>query len=212
MSRLLLIAALLAGISFQFAKDLPPSPGLIAWKGAGVGLLAVWAALRTRGGSDWRLPVMLGLGALGDVLLEAAGTVPGAVAFLAGHIVAIGLYLRWRRSSYGMSAGLAGASGVIVAALGYALTRDAGVAFYAFGLGAMAGSALGSRFAVPLVGAGVLLFVLSDLLIFAKSSLLAESALPGLLIWPTYFSAQALIAIGIVRGLHDRRGTPISVR
>jgi uncharacterized membrane protein YhhN len=212
MARLILFAALLAGISFQFVKDFQPAPIIIAWKGAGVALLAIWAASQARDRDGWLLVVALAFGALGDVLLETSGTVVGALAFLTGHVVAIALYLRGRRGSIGASVGHIMIGGAIVAVLGYALTRNVGVAVYAFGLGAMAGSALASRFARPLVAIGVLSFVVSDLLIFAKGSALAGSAIPGLLIWPTYFAAQVLIAIGVVRGLQARRGEPISTR
>ena len=40
------IAALIAGTSYFWAVHaLPPGVALTAWKGAGVGLLALWAAL-----------------------------------------------------------------------------------------------------------------------------------------------------------------------
>ena len=45
-----LVAALLAGISYFVAWRLLPSGALIiAWKGAGVGLLALWALLSAPG-------------------------------------------------------------------------------------------------------------------------------------------------------------------
>jgi uncharacterized membrane protein YhhN len=212
MTRFILAAALIAGISFQFVKDFPPAPIIIAWKGAGVAFLAIWTASQARGGDGWLIAAALAFGALGDVLLETLGTVPGALAFLIGHVIAITLYLRCRRGSIRTSIGTAAGIGMIVAIIGYWLTRDIGVASYAFGLGAMAGSALTSRFARPFVGVGVVLFIISDVLIFAKESALAGSPLPGLMIWPTYFAAQAFIAIGVVRGLHGRLREPISAR
>nr|WP_295668537.1 lysoplasmalogenase family protein [Sphingomonas sp.] len=211
MTRLLLIAALLAGTSFQFARDFPPGVGLIAWKGAGVALLAIWAAAEVRAGKGYLLVAALAFGALGDVLLETSGTVAGAVAFLIGHIFAISLYLATPRGRFGRSIAAAMGAGCGISAAGFALTHDAGVGLYAFGLGAMAGAALASRFARTTVGLGATLFVISDLLIFAKGSALAGSSLPGLLIWPTYFAAQALIAIGVARGLRAGAGRPISL-
>lgn len=133
----------------------------------------------------------LALGALGDVLLETSGMIVGGVAFFAGHLVAILLYWRNRlRARW-----IAPALGLAVAAAAYAFTRDAGVAVYAAAVGGMAGSAVASRF--PLAGLGGLLFAGSDLLIFAQMGPLYGSALPGLLIWPTYFIGQALIAYGV---------------
>jgi uncharacterized membrane protein YhhN len=43
------------------------------------------------------LVAVMAFGALGDVLLETSGMTVGALAFLAGHVVAIVLYLRNRR-------------------------------------------------------------------------------------------------------------------
>ena len=84
------LAALVAGTSYWFADRLiAPGTLHIAWKGAGVGLLAVWAALNARSRDGWLLAAVLALGALGDVLLETAGLTAGAVAFLAGHAVAV---------------------------------------------------------------------------------------------------------------------------
>lgn len=212
MTRILLIAALLAGISFQFVKDLPPAPGLIVWKGSGVALLALWAASQARSKPGWALVAMLAFGALGDVLLETSGMVIGAVAFLIGHVFAIGLYLGMARDRIGTSVALTIGIAVAVSAAGFALTHDAGVAIYAFGLGGMAGAALASNFSRAIVGLGAVLFVISDLFIFAKGSALAGSTLPGLLIWPTYFAAQTLIAIGVVRGLRGGQGAAMSRR
>ena len=79
MNRLILAAALIAGISFQLVKDFPPAPMIIAWKGAGVALLAIWAGSQARDRDGWLIAIALAFGALGDVLLETSGTVPGAL-------------------------------------------------------------------------------------------------------------------------------------
>jgi uncharacterized membrane protein YhhN len=76
-----------------------------------------------------------------------------------------------------------------------------GIALYATGLGAMAASAWISRFPRYRVGLGAVLFVASDLLIFAKMGPLASSPIPVFLIWPLYFAGQALIAWGAVTTL-----------
>lgn len=199
---LLLLAALIAGISYYLEHWLVlDGPLAIAWKGSGVALLAVWAFAR---GRPW-IGLVLAFGALGDVLLDAMGLTLGAVAFLAGHILATGFYWRSRTTSWLIPAFMA----VSVSLSSYLLSGDPGVALYGLGLGAMAGTALTSRFAFATVGLGALLFVLSDLLIFARLGPLAASPLPGVLIWPTYFAGQALIAWGVVsemsrEDLHDR--------
>ena len=81
------------------------------------------------------------------------------------------------------------------------LTQDWGVTLYGFALGGMASTAWMSRFTRYRVGIGAVLFVVSDWLIFSQQSLLAESTLPSLLIWPMYFLGQFLIATGVVQTL-----------
>ena len=76
---------------------------------------------------------------------------------------------------------------------------------YAAGLGAMFGSAAISRFPQRVLGLGAALFVFSDLLIFGRMGPLADSALAGLLIWPTYFIGQAFITAGVVVPLYEER-------
>lgn len=199
----LLIAALLVGASFWPASHfgLPPGP-MLAWKGAGVGLLAIWAASVARERNGWLLAGVLAFGALGDVLIDAAGLTAGALAFLVGHIIAILLYLSNRRKQGG-----AVAIGItaLTALAAFAITRDGGVLIYALGLGGMAGAAWASRFPRRTVALGALLFVASDLLIFAQIGVLAGSIIPRLLIWPLYFTGQALIAYGVVRTLEARK-------
>src|SRR3954462_3469632 len=96
---------LLVAVSFFFGLFYPLLWGyglapeaMIAAKGAGVGLLAVAAALAARTPDGWLLALLLALGAAGDVLLEIA-LGAGAAAFAAGHVVSIVLYLRNRREA-----------------------------------------------------------------------------------------------------------------
>lgn len=189
-------AALVAGASYWGAARLPLDPVLlVVWKGAGVGLLALWAAI----GRHWLLATVLGLGALGDVLLEAVSLEAGAVAFLAGHFAAIRLYLRARRPEANWPAFLlVPAIVAIAAALPADRTAAPGIALYATGLAAMAVAASLSVFRGAALGAW--LFVASDLLIFARLGPLAQSAVAEALIWPLYFAGQALIAWSVGRG------------
>jgi len=196
----ILLLALIAGGSF-YATHWIAVGGWpeVAWKGAGVALLAAWAFAS---GRPW-IGLVLAFGALGDVLLEVAGLSVGALAFMAGHILAAGFYWQNRTGPVWLAAAVA--SGVGLAS--WLLTGNGGVTLYGTWLGVMAGTALTSRF--RLAGLGAVLFVLSDLLIFAQMGPLAASPLPGLLIWPTYFAGQALIAWSVVRSrnhedLHDR--------
>lgn len=200
-------AALVAGISYFIASRIGlDGPAMVAWKGAGVGLLAVWAATKARNLDGWVIALVLGLGAFGDMLIEVAGLTVGGIAFLAGHVVAIILYLGNRRRKPTSSQNLLG--GVLLIAtpvIAWATTRDWGVALYALAIGAMAAAAWTSRFPRYRTGLGAVMFVASDLLIFARMGPMEASAVPGLLIWPLYFGGQALIAHGVVETLAVRR-------
>src|SRR5205085_4732481 len=98
LAQAVLFAAIAAGFTYIGSWFMPlPSAAAIAWKGAGVGLLALYAALNARSPDGWLLVGVMGFGALGDVLLETNGAVTGGGAFLVGHLVAVALYLRNRR-------------------------------------------------------------------------------------------------------------------
>jgi uncharacterized membrane protein YhhN len=197
---LLFLAALAAGASYYLNHWLDlHGPAVAAWKGTGVGLLALWAATQARGTDGRLLAAALALGAAGDVLLETHGLTVGGVAFLLSHWTAVALYLRNRRGPLWLVVGVAAAVTLVSFLLPADRTAAPGIALYALGLGTMTGAALASRFA--LAGAGALLFAFSDLLIFARMGPMVDSALPGLLIWPTYFAGQALIAWAVAREL-----------
>lgn len=204
------IAALAFGASYFIVRDLQwPLWLLIGWKGAGVGLLAAWAASQARSTDGWMLAGVMALGALGDVLIEAAGLTAGAIAFLAGHLLAIGLYLRNRRATLSFSQralALLLVPAVVWIAWSLPTDRSAapGIALYALGLAAMAAAAWTSRFPRYRTGMGAMLFVASDLLIFARLGPMLHSPWPDLLVWPSYFIGQALIARGVVTTLVAR--------
>ncbi|KQN26183.1 hypothetical protein ASE86_08515 [Sphingomonas sp. Leaf33] len=198
--QILFLFALFVGASYFIADKLAlQGPDMVAWKGFGVGLLALWAARQADDVEGWAIATVLAAGATGDVLLATHGLTIGAVAFLIGHLLAIALYARgnWRR---GWPVVLGCAVGT--SAIGYLLTGSGGVGLYAAALGGMAGAASLGRFGRWLI-VGAWLFVLSDVLLFARMDWLTDSALPGLLIWPTYFAGQALIAWGVVSTLTD---------
>lgn len=180
-------------------------PALI--KGAAVALLAVLALIRGQGRDGNLLAAVLAFGAAGDVAIEYIQTV-GAALFLVGHGLAIWLYLQNRRRKLTASQNvLALVMVLIIPPMAFHLPSDRAqawpVAAYAFGLAAMAAAAWTSRFSRYVVGLGAVLFVASDLLIFARMGPLAESQLPGLLIWPLYYVGQFLICLGVLRGLQQ---------
>ena len=205
-ARLALMAAVAGGVSYLAADYMSLSPAVsLAWKGSGVGFLALYAALLARTTDGWLLFAVMAFGAAGDVLLGAAGFVVGGAAFLVGHLVAIVLYQRNRRPGLGWPHWIAAAALIAATdAAAYLLPADRagapGVALYAFGLAYMAASAWLSRFPRT-VAAGALMFLVSDLLIFARSGPLAGQPGLGFAIWSLYFAGEALIATGVVRTL-----------
>ncbi|WP_340644070.1 lysoplasmalogenase family protein [Phenylobacterium sp.] len=208
--KLVLALAILGGVSFLVANRFAlPEPAMIAWKGSGVALLAVYAAMRARTLDGWLLAAVMALGATGDVLLETHGLTAGAVAFLAGHLVAIALYLRNRRPSLERSqlllAILIIPATVVIA---YLLPADRagapGVALYSAGLALMAATAWISRFPRMQVGLGALMFVASDLLIFARAGPLEHNPWIGFAIWALYFAGQLRICLGVAGTLAKR--------
>jgi uncharacterized membrane protein YhhN len=154
----------------------------------------------------------MALGALGDVLLETSGMVIGALSFLAGHAVAIWLYLRNRRPVLSPSQALFAmilVPAVVITA--YLLPADRRmalvVAIYASGLALMAASAWVSRFPRYWTGLGAVAFAVSDLLIFAEAGPLEGAAWTGFAVWALYFAGQAMIVIGVTRRLGSQEAT-----
>ncbi len=204
-----LLASLVAGISYFFVKDNQiPGLYLMAWKGAGVALLAVYAMVRHTGADSRQIAAVMAFGALGDVLIMLR-LEWGAIAFLIGHLIAIHLYLRHRRAKLTLSQKAAALCFlVLIPVISYLLPTDRtaapGIALYATGLGAMTAAAWTSTFSRYTVGIGAVMFAVSDLFIFAEIGPLAGSAIPGLLIWPLYYFGQFLICTGVIGELRRR--------
>ena len=196
-------AAIVAGTSFMIVVMTGlPGPLAVVWKGAGVALLAVWCAMQARDRDGWLIAAVMAFGALGDVLLETAGLVAGAFAFFFGHILAVNLYSRHQRAVWTPSQrALALVLAVATPVIAWFVTHRLEVVPYSLWLGLMAASAWVSRFPRYRVGLGAVMFVASDLLIFARMGPLAGSPVPGLLIWPLYFGGQVLIAWGVTQTL-----------
>jgi len=216
-ARWVLIASIIGGVSYVAAWGLHlPLAQDLAWKGTGVGLLAVHAALRARSLDGWLLAVVMAFGVLGDVLL-GVNFIVGAVAFLIGHLVAIGLYLRNRRRTIQRSQ-LALAVVLVPATVFVAFLLPAdragapGVAVYSLGLALMAATAWTSRFPRFTVGVGALMFLVSDLLIFARMGPLPDNFAVGLGVWGLYYFGQLLICVGVAGALEHWGHVPLSVR
>lgn len=201
--RLVLAASVVAGVSYVASWDMPLSEvQSLTWKGLGVGLLALYAALTARGRDGWLICAVLAFGALGDVLLGAISLTVGALAFLAGHLIAIGLYWRNRRPSPSTSQRLLAivlvpATVIIAYLLPTDRTMAPGIALYSLGLSLMAATAWVSRFPRFKTGIGAVMFVVSDLFIFAREGPLAGVAWVGLAVWGLYYLGQLLICLGV---------------
>lgn len=205
------MARLLVALSIAFGLSYIPVLGLswssdigTAWKGAGVALLAVAAVVEARGRDGWLLALMLALGALGDILLEIAGLTVGAIAFMAAHIVAITLYLLNRRPALAASQRLLALAVVPLGAfIAWCLPADrteaGGIALYALFVSAMAGAAWASRFPRLRTGIGAMMFLISDLLIFARMGPLEGAVWIGAAIWLLYYLGQLFIFLGVAR-------------
>ena len=202
LANLALIAALICGASYLAADHLPLAlAARLAWKGAGVGFLALYAALSARDLDGWLIALVMALGAAGDVLLGSLGLVPGGAAFMAGHMVAITLFLRhYRPSAGGLDVVSAAIMVPLVVFAAYRLSgHDTAVTVYAAALAGMVAAAQVSRFPRDWVGLGAVMFLASNLLLFARAGPLAQAAWVVTPIWSLYFAGQALICIGVVR-------------
>jgi uncharacterized membrane protein YhhN len=206
----LLAASVAAGLTYPALWHVGlPDPALIAAKGAGVGLLAVLAATRARTTDGWLLTAVMAFGALGDVLLDIRFEA-GVAAFALGHVVAMALYLRNRRT----------ATTVSQRALAWALPlfgltmpvlilgpdpRLAGLSVYSLLLTLMAATAWTSRFPRYRTGIGAVLFVISDTLIAARMGPLAGLAAVSYAVWLLYYFGQLLIFVGVSRTIEGDR-------
>ena len=206
-----LLASVAAAAAFYFLRDNPVGEGtwgLLA-KGASVGLLAVYALLRTPPGKHRAdgllLALALALAAAGDVAIEL-DLLTGGAFFAAAHLVAVVLYLRNRHRRPSPVQKLIGLALLLGTPLvSWLLSGAVEIAAYAAFLGAMAGAAWMSHYPRYRVGTGAVLFVLSDWLIFSRMGAFDLAPLPDLLIWPLYYIGQVMIATGIVQCLRGEQ-------
>ncbi|MGB3167018.1 MAG: lysoplasmalogenase [Alteraurantiacibacter sp.] len=204
-----LVLSVVAAFAYYYlrASDLPELY-LIPIKGSAVAFLALYAFLRHGSTSARLLAGALVAASIGDMLVEIDLRY-GAGAFFVYHCAAIVMFLRHRGPP------LDGADSVVFLALllgtpflSYFFPYDPNlqwpVAIYALALGAMAAGAWASDFPRWRVGAGAVLFVLSDLLIFAGLGPLSGSPIPEYLVWPIYYLGMFLITVGVVTTLRKR--------
>ncbi|MWV27963.1 lysoplasmalogenase [Erythrobacter sp. GH3-10] len=204
-----LLFSVIAALAFFYlqATDLP-GLYLIPIKGFAVGFLAVYAYLRHNSADAHRLALALLVAALADMAIEIDLRV-GAAVFFVFHMLAVSVFMKHSRGKlHGGDQAAFLAILILPPLLGYFLPYDRmiawAVAIYAVALSLMAASAWMSDFPRMRVAAGALLFVLSDLLIFAELGPLSGSAVPEYLVWPIYYLGQFLITIGVITTLRKR--------
>ena len=197
-----LFASLIASLAFYFYGDaaLEGIPKM-AMKASAVAFLAVYAWLRDDHSDAKILCVAMLSGAAGDAGIEIDLSIGGALFFIE-HVALMSIFLKHVRDTIvGSQKALAVVLLIGTPSISYLMTQDLGIALYGLALGGMAATAWVSRFSRYRVGFGAVLFVVSDLLIFAKHGPLEDSSIPALLIWPLYYTGQFLICTGIIQTL-----------
>lgn len=207
-----LLASIVAALAWWFFAESDYVPGLflIAWKAIPLACLAVYAFQRHLGRDGTILSGVMAIAAMSDAMTElryiAAGTL---MAF--SLLLAIWLYMRNRRDSASGSQ-LALATTLVLLVPGATWMLLAGedgrllVTGYALLLAIMAATAWTSRFSRYRVGVGAMLFVASDLILFATNGpLLRDNAIATAAVWPLYYAGQLLIATGVVGRLRRDR-------
>jgi len=209
--RPLLLASIAAALAFYYLRWGPlPELYLIPVKGAAVGLLAVYLWQRHSSPDARLMAWTFGAAALGDMALEIeSDRLIGGLLFFAYHVMALGVYLRNRRPQLTQSQKAAVVAMLILTPLiAWFMPADRGqapnVAVYALALGAMAAGAWASVFPRYRVGAGAVLFLVSDLMLFAEMGPLQGHIAPQILVWPVYYLGQLLIATGVAQTLRKR--------
>jgi uncharacterized membrane protein YhhN len=204
-----LLLSLIFGLSYPLAKTLSlPELAIIVWKMAAIGALIPYALRRHHTGEFALLATILAFCSIGDGLI-ILNLIWGGIAFAIAHILAIWLYSRHRRLKPMFSQKLFAISlFILTPIIAYLLPADRNLGLqigaYALLLGAMGAMAWSSNFPRYRVGMGAVLFIVSDLIIFAQEGPLANWAPAGLIIWYTYYFGVFSIAVGVVQTLIKR--------
>jgi hypothetical protein len=207
--RPLLLVSILAALAYYYLRWEPwPEIYVLPVKGAAVGLLAAYLWLRHSSPDARLMAAAFAAAALGDMAIEIDRQI-GGLLFFGYHVLAMVVYLRNRRAELSPSQKAAVvAMLVLTPVIAWFLPADrmqaANVGLYALALGGMAASAWASVFPRYRVGAGAVLFLLSDLMIFADMGPLQGEVALQILIWPVYYLGQLLIAVGVAQTLRKR--------
>ncbi|WOX04181.1 lysoplasmalogenase [Microbulbifer pacificus] len=200
-----LLFVLVAALYMLLDATGPKALWMAALKIVPIGILVWLAAQRLTGGTRALCLLALGLSALGDVLLAipfANHFLFGLGAFLLAQLTYTVTFARSGKLSLCL-AGRAFAVLVAVVLLGNQVLPGAGelalpVGLYILAISAMAISAAAHRSGSSLLFAGALTFMASDALI-AINRFVDPVPLAGTWIMLTYYAAQALLVVGLIR-------------
>jgi len=224
MRRTIIAASVLCSIAYlgSTVTESAPAATAVTLKVGSILLLLALAAASVR--RSVPLLAALAASALGDFLLGVPRLGPlgegelfvfGLGAFLLAHSWYIALF--GRNLAEGVSRERK--AGIAVAILTLAITLFVlwpslgdlriAVLVYAIALDAMAVTALASRFP-PLVGIGALFFVASDAML-ALEHFGHPFAAARVLVWTTYYAAQFMITVGVLRRVSaDRKSKSLA--
>ncbi len=206
-AKIVLFVAIAIGVSHTatWSSELN-EPLRLIWRFASVGCLALYAGLNARNTDGWLLTAVMLISACSDILLVVVGRDFGAMCFIIADFIAIALYCRNFRPK--LSAGSFIGAGLFVAAISafsFILPTDRTealtIAIFVVPLATMTALTFLTRFSPLFVGLGAVLILISDLLIFGRMGPI--NGLIGLTeaIWLCYFVGEALVVIGVTRGL-----------
>ncbi|AKM09993.1 lysoplasmalogenase family protein [Croceicoccus naphthovorans] len=207
-----LFASLLVALAWLFLSGDPAIPGIykFVWKGVPVALLAVYAFQRHLGRDGMLLTAVLVLAAIADMFSELQFAAAGTVMSFS-LLAAIWLYWSNRRENIvGSQKALALVLAIAVPVVSWLLLAGEEGRALATGfsllMAIMAALAWTSRFSRYRVGVGAVLFVVSELLLFAtQGPILRDNSIAAWLVWPVYYAGQLMIATGVVSRLRRER-------
>jgi len=220
--RMLLLLSIVCSATYFVTQAWRPFPGGVILKALSVAPLAVIAfrALREPDdhphGVEWLrdsdhliLGMALAFSSLGDVLLDLDPDrlfVRGLQAFLFAHFIYILLFVRnwpWPLRPNGWQLALVATVLIYSLLLANWLGPSLGgvarhVMVYVCAITVMVVTAILAGFSRPWVGAGAILFLISDSII-AVDKFKSAAPMRDYLVWATYYLAQYGIAIGFLR-------------
>lgn len=200
-----LLLSIAAALAYYYLRvSALPEFYIVPVKGAACAMLAIYALVRHSSQDAKLLAIMMALAAIADMVVDI-NLYAGAVLFFGYHMMAVILYMMHRRTSLAKSQKWAVVALLLLPPLIVQLMlENQWATLYAFGMSCMVAAAWASSFPRYRVGAGAVLFVLSDLLIFAGLGPLAGHFTVEYLVWPIYYLGQFLICTGVVQTLRKR--------